>query len=79
MRLWVPNCSSTSCDLGVFVYQPSSRLRRRKWNWDGGTAVVPPRPAIMPDDHRPGVSQVTAVDDQFGTHTPGQCRAVIQQ
>ncbi|MBV8539121.1 MAG: hypothetical protein JO364_13125 [Pseudonocardiales bacterium] len=22
----------------------------------------------MPDDHRPAVPQVTAVDDQFGTH-----------
>jgi hypothetical protein len=22
MTLWVPNWSSTSCDLGVFVYQP---------------------------------------------------------
>jgi hypothetical protein len=24
---------------------------------------------IMPDDHRPAMSQVTAVDGQFGTHT----------
>jgi hypothetical protein len=23
----------------------------------------------MPDDHRPAMPQVTAVDDQFGTHT----------
>jgi hypothetical protein len=24
---------------------------------------------IMPDYHQPAISQVTAVDDQFGTHT----------
>jgi hypothetical protein len=24
--LWVPNWSSTSCDLGVFVYQPAEQI-----------------------------------------------------
>ena len=31
-------------------------------------AVVPPRPTIMPYGHGPAMPQVTAVDDQFGTH-----------
>ena len=54
------------------------------------TAVVPPRPTIMPHNHRLAMPQVTAVDGQFGTHTvqrrrpsgaasdtptPGQCFA----
>ena len=30
--------------------------------------VVLPRSAIMLDDHRPAMLQVTAVDDRFGTH-----------
>ncbi|MGH3669327.1 MAG: hypothetical protein ACRDSH_01640, partial [Pseudonocardiaceae bacterium] len=33
------------------------------------TAVVPPRLTIMPNDHYPAMPQVTAMDDQFGTHT----------
>ena len=32
-------------------------------------AVVAPRQTIMPDGHGPAIPQVTAVDDQFGTHT----------
>jgi hypothetical protein len=32
------------------------------------TAVVPSRPTIMLNDRRPSMPQVTAVDDQFGTH-----------
>jgi hypothetical protein len=32
------------------------------------TAVAVPQRAIMPDDHCPAISQVTTVDDQFGTH-----------
>jgi hypothetical protein len=31
-------------------------------------AVEPPRPAIMPDGRHPATPQVTAMDDQFGTH-----------
>ncbi|HEY3896152.1 MAG TPA: hypothetical protein VGL88_12365, partial [Pseudonocardiaceae bacterium] len=38
--LWVPNWSSTSCDLGVFVYQPTEqittsevKLGRRRGRW----------------------------------------------
>jgi len=26
LPLWVPNCASTSCDLGVFVYQPAEPI-----------------------------------------------------
>jgi hypothetical protein len=40
-------------------------------------AVVAPRPTIMPDDHRPAMPQVTAVDDQFGTHR--QVRATMRR
>ena len=32
------------------------------------TTVVPPRPTIMPHSNRPAMPQVTAVDNQFGTH-----------
>jgi hypothetical protein len=28
--LWVPNWSSASCDLGVFVYQPTEQIARRR-------------------------------------------------
>jgi hypothetical protein len=28
--LWVPNWSSTSCDLGVFVYQPAEQIATSK-------------------------------------------------
>jgi hypothetical protein len=40
LSLWVPNWSSTSCDLGIFVYQPAEQIatskaklgwRRRRW------------------------------------------------
>src|SRR6185312_4370771 len=31
-------------------------------------AVVPSRPAIMPEGHGRAMPQTTAVDDQFGTH-----------
>jgi len=34
------------------------------------TAVVPPRPTIMPDGPGPAMPQVTAVDDQFDTQRP---------
>jgi len=47
---------------GVAVPARPSRVGR------SDTAVVPPRPAIMPDGHRPAVPLVTAVDGQFGTH-----------
>jgi|SRR6185437_11970157 hypothetical protein len=47
---------------GVAVPARPSRVGR------SDTAVVPPRPAIMPDGHRPAVPLVTAMDGQFGTH-----------
>jgi hypothetical protein len=33
--LWVPNWSSTSCDLGVFVYQPTGQIATSEGSWDG--------------------------------------------
>lgn len=35
LTLWVPNRSSTLCDLGVFVDQSASRSRRRRRGWAG--------------------------------------------
>jgi hypothetical protein len=49
------------CALRAQQSQPAER---------SDTAVVTPRPAIMPDGHWPEMPQVTAVDDQFGTHRP---------
>jgi hypothetical protein len=34
-ELWVPNWSSTSCDLGVFVYQPAGQIVTSEGSWDG--------------------------------------------
>jgi hypothetical protein len=33
--LWVPNSASTSCDLGVFVYQPVEQIATSQASWDG--------------------------------------------
>ena len=49
-RLWVPNWSSTICDLGVFVYQHAEQIATSEMKV--GMAM----------------SQVTAVDELFGTH-----------
>ena len=50
LLVWVPNWSSTLCDLGVFVYQPAEQIATSKMKV-GMT-----------------MSQVTAVDELFGTH-----------
>ena len=46
----MPNWSSTSCDLGVFVYQPAEQIATSEMKV--GMAM----------------SQVTAVDELFGTY-----------
>jgi hypothetical protein len=38
--LWVPNWSSASCDLGVFVYQPTEQIARRREAGMATQAVV---------------------------------------
>ncbi|MBV9060824.1 MAG: helix-turn-helix domain-containing protein, partial [Pseudonocardiales bacterium] len=35
IRVWVPNWSSTSCDLAYSCINPPSRSRRRRRSWDG--------------------------------------------
>lgn len=54
--LWVPNWSSTLCDLGVFVYQPADQIATSEMKV--GMAM----------------SQVTAMDELFGTHTRSTSR-----
>jgi hypothetical protein len=39
LGLWVPNWSSTSCDLGVFVYQPTGQIATSEGGWDGDAGV----------------------------------------
>ena len=37
--VWVPNWSSASCDLGVFVYQPAEQIATsqvKRWDGDAG-------------------------------------------
>jgi hypothetical protein len=77
LRTWRRN-TATSCrstrisaffdsaffDRELRASRPSQASSCRRSN----KAVVPPRTTIMPDDHRPVMVQVTAVDDPFGTH-----------
>src|SRR5919199_4445106 len=56
-----PHLSSMRCEPAVPA-RPGPARR-------SDIAVVAPRPTILPDGHSPAMPQVTAVDDQFGTHT----------
>ena len=56
-----PHLSSMRCEPAVPA-RPGPARR-------SDIAVVAPRPTILPDSHSPAMPQVTAVDDQFGTHT----------
>ena len=56
--------------VSVQVRFAHAACRQRHTRLTGAVALreLPPRPTIMLADHCPAISQVTAVDDQFGTH-----------
>jgi hypothetical protein len=72
-RVWMPNKSSTSCDLGIFVYQPTesvatSEVQVGRWEWSEWCCLMQGAVAMVAEVGNvlgQYALEVAAVDDQY--------------